>query len=247
MGRTKSKDSETLEERLRRAESLLRQFMPHLDLEKAVPSALPARQKSPGARTSIHDDTQSPGAASGPHTPAEAMSQRARFITVVERTGQLELTDTGEYVFHGLSSGAAFLGRITQQFPALFSYDSRTPFLPQPPRPFLASPMGGLPVYSANPWWQANYDCLELPPQDLAHALCEYSFSRASCILPVVHAPSFWERFARLYEQRPQKYTHEERRFVGLLFSITALGSMYDVDENDPTNPNHYAVAIDRG
>jgi hypothetical protein len=53
--------------------------------------------------------------------------------------------------------------------------------------------------------------------------------------------------FDRLYEERPQRYTPEERRFVGLLFSVMALGSMYDVDENDPTNPDHYAVAMERG
>ncbi len=49
------------------------------------------------------------------------------------------------------------------------------------------------------------------------------------------------------HEEQPQRYTHEERRFVGLLFSVIALGSMYDVDEKDPTNPDHYAVAMDRG
>lgn len=170
----------------------------------------------------------------------------SRFISLVSSVGLLDQTDTGEYDFHGDSSGAAFLSRIIQQFPELFRYDSRMPFLPQPQRPFLAKPLE-LPVYSANPWWQANYDFSRLPPRELAYDLCEYSFSRASCILRAVHAPSFWKMFDKLFEERPQKYTPEQRRFVGLLFSVMALGSMYDVDEHDPTNPNHYAVAMERG
>jgi hypothetical protein len=53
--------------------------------------------------------------------------------------------------------------------------------------------------------------------------------------------------FEKLYEERPQRETQEKRRFVGLLFSVMALGSMYDVDEHDPTNPDHYAIAMERG
>ncbi|KAH8884166.1 hypothetical protein GQ53DRAFT_662415 [Thozetella sp. PMI_491] len=249
-GSKSNKEMRALEKRLHRAESLLRQFMPHLDLEASDSASLPTQQP---LATSVDGQDEADGSGA-PTREATAAADNAtegpRYIPLVDRIAQLSLTDTGEYVFHGLSSGAAFLGRITQQFPTLFAYDPRMPFLPQPHRPFLASPLeplGGLPVYSANPWWQANYDYWGLPPRELAHALCEYSFSRASCILKVVHAPTFWKTFNGLYQERPQRYTYEERRFVGLLFSIISLGSMYDVDENDPTNPDHYAVAMDRG
>ncbi|KAI5458857.1 fungal-specific transcription factor domain-containing protein [Mariannaea sp. PMI_226] len=246
-GGAKSKEVEALEKKLRRAESLLRKFIPDLDLENDFPPALAHLRLPSSAAVDVDSNGEASEAAPMVEAGGDAISDRARFIQLVQRTGQLDLTDSDEYVFHGLSSGAAFLSRISQQFPALVRYDPRTPFLPQPHRPFLASPMDGLPVYSANPWWQANYDFMKLPPRDLASSLCEYSFNCASCILQVIHAPSFWKMFDKLYEERPQEYTHEERRFVGLLFSIIALGSMYDVDENDPTNPDHYAVAMDRG
>lgn len=167
-------------------------------------------------------------------------------MPLVENVGQLDLTATGEYDFHGMSSGAAFLSRITQHFPGLIRYDSRTPFLPQPSRPYLAKSYD-IPGNSTIPWSHVSDGFSPVPPKPFAHDLCEFSFSRATCILRVVHAPSFWRMFDKLYEQRPQRYTPEERRFVGLLFSVMALGSMYDVDENDPTNPDHYAEAMERG
>lgn len=177
---------------------------------------------------------------------AETTANAARRMPLVENVGQLDLTATGEYDFHGMSSGAAFLSRITQQFPGLLRYDSRMPFLPQPGRPYPAKSFD-LPGHTAFPLGHISDGFSPVPPKPFAHDLCEYSFSRATCILRVVHAPSFWRMFDKLYEERPQSYTPEERRFVGLLFSVMALGSMYDVDENDPTNPDHYAVAMERG
>ncbi|KAH8888995.1 hypothetical protein GQ53DRAFT_723777 [Thozetella sp. PMI_491] len=240
---TKWKNTDALEERLQKTESILRQLAPHLDRETLKAAPIPA-EKSPRATVPVHGDAggaESRGAEPARRavgSPGEDTPEGARFVPFVEKVSQLDLTDTGEYVFHGLSSGAAFLSRITQQFPTLFRHDSRTPFSPQPQRPFPASPIAG---------WPANYDFLKLPPKELARALCEYSFSRACCIYRVVHVPSFWKKFERLYEERPQICLPEQRRFVGLVFSVIALGSMYDVDENDPTNPNHYVVATDRG
>ncbi|KAH8660119.1 fungal-specific transcription factor domain-containing protein [Xylariales sp. PMI_506] len=249
--RTRSKPVGNLEERLRIAESLLRRFLPNVDLENPATHSPPSQKPQPAPHVPVHGAAESSMASRLGATSTDAsldtlLEVPSRLIPLEATVGQLEQADIDEYDFHGDSSGAAFLSRITQQFPGLFRYDSRMPFLPQPQRPFLAKPLE-LPVYSANPWWQANYDFSRLPPQELAHDLCEYSFSRASCILRVVHVPSFWKMFDKLFEERPQRYTPEERRFVGLLFSVMALGSMYDVDEHDPANPNHYAVAMERG
>lgn len=251
-GSSKSKNADTLETRLQVAESLLRKFLPHVNLDDIEAAVPPSQRSQPEPRLAVSNGVEDSAASRAGGTiasataPSEPAGDRARLIPIAESAGQLDLTDTGEYDFHGVSSGAAFLRRITQHFPGLFRYDSRMPFLPPPHGTFRAKPLE-LPVYSANPWWQANYDFSKLPPRQLAHDLCEYSFSRASCILRVVHAPSFWKMFEKLYSDPPQTYTPEERRFVGLLFSVMALGSMYDVDENDPTNPDHYAVAMERG
>ncbi|KAK8054842.1 hypothetical protein PG993_000069 [Apiospora rasikravindrae] len=246
-----------LKERLRVAEALLRRFLPDVDLDNLSGSSpVPQEGDSPVQHRAGPDlgDANSGPSSPAANTPAAAASDasqdhRGRFISLVENAHQLDRTDTGEYNFHGMSSGAAFLNRVTQYLPGLPRYDARMPFLPQPPRPspFVDHPTE-LPAHIRSPWSQlVSHGISRLPLRPLAHDLCEYAFSRASCLLRVVHVPSFWEAFERLYEERPQRYTLEQQRFVGLLFSAMALGSMYDVDENDPTNPDHYAVAIERG
>ncbi|KAH8752749.1 hypothetical protein F5883DRAFT_380964, partial [Diaporthe sp. PMI_573] len=106
----------------------------------------------------------------------------ARFIPLIEKIGQLDLNDDGEWDFHGVSSGAVYFSRIIEHFPELLGYDFRTPFLPQAPQPSLALPLG-TPGPSTNPGWRAYPSYYELPPRDLACTLCEYSFNCASCVL----------------------------------------------------------------
>jgi hypothetical protein len=241
-----------LERKLQVAEAVIRKFLPHIDLEDAAAMDDALCNASPLGTVNLHvprslgNDESRADFAPTEAAAVEEMPESARFIPLVEGIGQLDLTDKDEYDFHGLSSGAAFLSRITRHFPELLRYDARMPFLPQANRPFIALPLG-LPAYSANSWWEANYDYMKLPPRDLALTLCEYSFNRASCILKVVHTPSFYAMFHKLYSKSTKDFTEEERRFAGMLFSVVALGSMYDVDENDSTNPDHYAVAMDRG
>lgn len=135
---------------------------------------------------------------------------------------------------------------MTKKFPELLAYDSRIPFLPQGPRPAVALPLGSLGDWS-NFGLRANPAFYELPPRQLARTLCEYSFNCATCILRTVHVPSFYRMFDSIYDIPSQIYSSEQRRFLGLLYAVLALGSMYDVDENDPSNPDHYAVAMDQG
>lgn len=227
-----------LEKRLHAAESIIRRCLPQLDLAKLGGAA--------GAQPDAAQQQPPDGPPAQSSRADDAAADGARFIRLVGSADQLDLTDSGEYQFHGISSGAAFLSRIDQHFPGLLRQDSRMPFLPQPSRPSPAKPLE-LPVYSANPWRLEDHDHETLPPRDLARALCGYALSWGSCLLRVVHAPSFWTTFETLYTVHPQSRTNQQRRFVGLLFAVMALGSMYDVDENDPTNPDHYAVAIERG
>ncbi|KAK8087602.1 transcriptional activator Mut3p [Apiospora hydei] len=254
-----SPSKDELKQRLRVAETLLRRFLPDVDLDSLSGSSpvsqeggSPVQYRAGPDAADANYSGPSSAAASTPAAASDASqdNSRGRFIPLVENAHQLDRTDTGEYNFHGMSSGAAFLNRITQYLPGLPRYDSRMPFLPQPPRPssFVDHPTTELPAHLRSPWSQlVSHGISRLPLRQLAHDLCEYAFSRASCLLRVVHVPSFWEAFERLYEERPQRYTLAQQRFVGLLFSAMALGSMYDVDENDPTNPDHYAVAIERG
>jgi hypothetical protein len=175
--------------------------------------------------------------------------QPAKYLPLVNSQHQLQLTDSGGYDFHGLSSDAAFLSRITQHFPELRHHDSRTQFAsPQAPRPGQSSQQPiDQPWQSFLPAGSKNYDFSRLPPRELARMLCDYAFNHATCLLRIVHVPSFYKRFDILYDAEKRNLAQDEAQYLGLLYSVLALGSMYDVDENDASNPDHYAEAIRRG
>jgi hypothetical protein len=63
----------------------------------------------------------------------------------------------------------------------------------------------------------------------------------------VVHIPTFYEMFDRVYEMPPEAFGNEERRFLGLLYSVLALGCMYNVSTDDPAHPVTYKTAMDEG
>ncbi|CAH0020852.1 unnamed protein product [Clonostachys rhizophaga] len=219
--------------RLELAESLIRKFLPQIDLQTLGSTAGKLLQGH-----DAHVDMSRSGQASAAEPPAES----DKYIPLIQNEDQLRFTDNGELDFHGTSSSATFLSRITQNLPELLRYDSRIPFLPQFPQP--DGPFAGV---SSSSTGYSKYDYSKLPPRHLARMLCDYSFNHASCLLRIIHIPSFCKSFDALYDAEKTQYAPEEGRFLGLLYSILALGSMYDVDENDPSNPDHYNEATTRG
>ena len=53
--------------------------------------------------------------------------------------------------------------------------------------------------------------------------------------------------FDKVYEMPPEKFGTEERRFLGLFYSVLALGCMYNVSADDPAAPVTYKAALDEG
>ncbi|KAK7215781.1 hypothetical protein V2G26_003784 [Clonostachys chloroleuca] len=226
-------DTDDIKARLELAESLIRKFLPQIDLQTRGSTAGKLLQGN-----DTRDDVSRPGQTSTAGPPAES----EKYIPLIQNEDQLRFTDNGELDFRGTSSSATFLSRITQNLPELLRYDSRIPFLPQFTRP--DGPLTGV---SSSSTGYSKYDYSKLPPRHLARMLCDYSFNHASCLLRIVHVPSFCKSFDALYDSEKTQYAPEEGRFLGLLYSILALGSMYDVDENDPSNPDHYNEATTRG
>ncbi|KAF4332107.1 fungal specific transcription factor factor [Fusarium beomiforme] len=61
-----------------------------------------------------------------------------------------------------------------------------------------------------------------------------------------VHTPSFYDMFDRVYEKPYENLTHEEQRYLGLLYAVMALGCMYNnLDDYSP--PLSYTEAVDEG
>jgi hypothetical protein len=110
-----------------------------------------------------------------------------------------------------------------------------------------SSTPAALPTLGPLPAGHANYDFSKPPHREWARILCDYAFNHASCLLRIVHVPSFYKSFDELYDTPREKHTQEHMQFLGLLYSVLALGSMYDVDETDPIIPDHYDEASNRG
>ncbi|KAK4449686.1 fungal-specific transcription factor domain-containing protein [Podospora aff. communis PSN243] len=265
-----------VERRLQRAEALIHRLVPHCDLQKAglgglelahlsvflaSDSDVPYRHgESPVAGVGLtrrisdnSEDLEDDGYEDGDDYENEEDGDCVDdLVTLSEKVGRVDLNEHGEWDFHGLSSDAAYFGRMTKSFPELTGYDARTPFLPQASWPLVSMPycqtqgrmsdrfgLGGL--------LPTAYGLEELPARALARTLCEYSLQCATCLLQTVHVPSFYRMFDSIYDTPAPLYSSEQRRFLGLLYAVLALGSMYDVDEHDPSNPDHYAVAMNLG
>ncbi|KAH7322835.1 fungal-specific transcription factor domain-containing protein [Stachybotrys elegans] len=233
------RDPRTLEAKLQAAEAIISRYLPHIDL-RSLDAQVNSSQISSPQSSSRYEDTRDDTFRSEQESPAEFSSEAQRFIPLIENQDQLRFTESGDFDFHGLSSGVVFLSHFTQHFPELLRYDSRIPFLPQAPRLYVPPVLPGLAASS-------KYNYAKLPPRELARMLCDYSFNHASCMLRIVHIPSFYRRFDAVYDAQESARDEGDVRYLGLLYSILALGSMYDVDENDPSNPDHYNEAINRG
>jgi hypothetical protein len=235
---------EALETRLQRAEDLLRKFMPDVNL--ADPSLDPTILQE--FRNRDRARAQAAKLKKEAMQRAASEAQDPQLMSMIETIGQLDLSEGGEWDFHGTSSGAVFLRRMKQHFRGLLGNDYRTPFLPRPSRPqgmfSLDSPRSN----SSSPWDGAPMpDLYDLPDKEKARTLCYYSLNCATCLMRVVHIPTFYEMFDKVYELAPEAFGNEERRFLGLLYSVLALGCMYNVSADDPSHPVTYKTAMDEG
>lgn len=270
---------EALENRLQRAEALLRKFMPDVDL--ADPSLDPTvqqefqnreRVRAQATKLRLEEQRQQQQAdlrlqqqqnqqkqkqqeqkqeqdrqmtSEGEEDPTGASGDE--LISMIETIGQLDLTEGGEWDFHGISSGALFLRKMKENFHGLLGRDSLVPYLARPPRPpglfSLDSPRSS----GSSPWDAASPPYYTLPPKEHARTLCYFSLNCATCLLRIIHLPSFFETFDRLYEQAPDNLGPEDHRQLGLFYAVLALGCMYNISEESESNPINYKAAMDEG
>lgn len=236
---------EALEARLQRAEALLRKFMPDVDL--ADPSLDPGVQQEFRNREKARGRTKEPGTETAGGGPDD--NQDPQIMSMIESIGQLELKESGEWDFHGISSGVVFLRRMKQHFQTLLGNEYRIPFLPRPSVPpglfSLDSPKSS----AGSPWDSSSASAIyNLPPIDRVRTLCYYSFDCATCLLRVVHRPTFSQMLDRLYATPQESWGNEEHRFLGLLYSVLALGCVYNVSQDHPSeHPVTYKSAVEEG
>ncbi|CAK7206415.1 Gypsy retrotransposon integrase-like protein 1 [Sporothrix eucalyptigena] len=261
---------EALESKLQRAETLLRKFMPDVNLddpnldpvvqqefqnrERARAQAAKQRheeqmQQQQQQAADANQPQQQRQQQSGAEGGNAAGSDGEELMSMIETIGQLDLTEGGEWNFHGVSSGAVFLRKMKENFHGLLGRDSLVPQLARPPRYpgvfSLDSPRSaGSSPFDSNS--VAPY--YNLPPKEHARTLCYFSLNCATCLLRVVHVPSFFESFDRLYEKAPENLGPDDHRSLSLLYSVLALGCMYNISEDaDSSSPVHYKAALEEG
>ena len=239
--------TEALENRLQRAEALLRTLLPNVDINDPNIETVILQRGQAGNVTTGPIANQ---AASG-ETPApnpQALEQDSQLRSMIESTGQLDLDERGYWDFHGGSSGTVFVRRMREQFGNLLGGG---PVLPRIPRPAQMATMFDSPRSSANSPFEAGLpNTMDLPSREAASELAATAFSCGCSLLRFVHRPSFYEMFDRIYDVPVENFGDEENRFLPLLYVTLALGCMFHTDPaDDPDQPTEasYKSSIDRG
>jgi hypothetical protein len=242
---------EALEARLRRAETLLRKFMPDVDLTD--PNLDPAVQQEFRNRERARARAMELKMGAAKEQPGEdGSSEDPQIMSMIESIGQLDLKESGEWDFHGISSGAVFLRRMKEYFQTLLGNEYSIPFLPRPALPPGLFSLDSPRPSAVSPWESSGVSSIyDLPPLDRVRTLCYYSLECATCLLRIVHRPSFNEMVDKLYATPQESWGHEEHRFLGLLYSVLALGCVYNVSQDSDGNASDgqgaYKSAVDEG
>lgn len=230
---------EALENKLSRAETLLRKFMPDVDLND--PSLDPAVQQEFRMR-----EQSRLRAIASKGKQSSSSSLDAQLHSMIETVGSLDLDEKGDYDFQGNSSGSVFFKRMKEHFRGLLGRDYQIPFLPRPPRPTgvatLDSPRSSSGSRVAPSHTMNIYD---LPPKERALALCSESLNNATCLLRIVHVPSFYKMLDGLYEKPADALDKEDKRGLALAYSVMALGCMYNIPEADNPGTPAYKLSVD--
>lgn len=166
---------------------------------------------------------------------------------MIETIGQLDLDEKGDYDFHGISSGAVFFRRMKEHFQISLGRDYQIPYLPPPPRPAGVLKLDSPGSAGSSPWDSGPPNIYDLPPKARARSLCSSSLRNATCVLRIVHIPSFYETLDGLYDRSPETFGYEDNRNLALMYAVMALGSMYNVAGGEDSSKTPYKAAIEEG
>ena len=246
---------EALEDRLHRAEALLRNLLPDVDLDDpGVDSGVPQRmyprikQETPPQKpTSIGAHPHSTRPRKGGERSTGSSDNLLE--SMVDHTGSLDLDDQGHWDYHGQSSGIVYLRCLREQFGDLMGKAEGygMPFLKTSriasPRSLVNSPQSStnLPMGHLRPHTE------DLPPRACAIHLCENALDDACALMRIVHLPTFWAKFDRAYTLPREQYQDAECRFLPLLYVVLALGAVFAKSENSHLQKWGYENAIEQG
>lgn len=245
-----------MEQRLQRAEALLRNALPDVDLDDpqcdiGVPQRMHLRIKQEAPvqpSSSFAAQVSSARPRKGPRKAEEKSSGSSDNLleSMVDNTGSLDLDDQGNWDYHGQSSGLVYLRCLREQFGDLMGQAEGygMPFLKT--RSIISpvnSPQSS--THSSTEHWLPNTE--DLPPRECAVLLCENALDDACALMRIVHLPTFWPNFDRAYSVPPEQYRNAENKFLPLLYVVLALGAVFAKAERSHLQRWGYENAIDQG
>ncbi|TKA62341.1 hypothetical protein B0A49_10847 [Cryomyces minteri] len=237
---------EAIEQRLHRAEALLKVVLPNVDPGDPDIDAILQQGNLPSSIPGLGQPSSSGAQARPPLGKPTVSSENMKdphLESMVKATGQLDLDEQGYWDYHGHSSGLSFVRRMREQMGDIMGPEGNsTPFVKtRPMSQVFESPMSNV---------GSPMDVLpspELPSQTVARQLCSNSVNDASALLRVVHQPTFWKSFDRIYSTAPENYNGEDIRFLPLLYVVIALGYLFAKEEHSDLEQLGYDNAIDQG
>ncbi|KAL8714128.1 MAG: hypothetical protein Q9220_001856 [cf. Caloplaca sp. 1 TL-2023] len=240
---------EALENRLHRAETLLRSVLPDVNLDDPKYNALMSQH----THASIKQERYSPSSGmprgfstsqSDPPGPGDP-DKDSLLESMVHEAGSLDLDDQGHWDFYGQSSGLMFLRRIREQFGDLLgnTQDSIPLTRSSNLNNRLASPRS----VSNSPLETNSNNRHGLPHKECARKLCSCALDDAAALLRFIHQPTFYTMFDRVYDIPPEKLDLEDQKFLPLLFAVVALGCLFAKAEESVLQNYGYQSAIDQG
>ena len=239
-----------MENKLQRAETLLRNVLPNVDLDD--PNAdLDITQRIhlyPDQGFQPHPSQARPWVPLGKSQQESDGEKDSVLESMVTNTGSLDLDDQGNWDFHGHSSGRVFLRKMREQFGDLMGQTTdgqhALPFLrDKSPSQVMESPNSSA-DHSRDPNIPNTRD---LCAKNCAILLTSNALDDACAILRLVHRPTFDAMLHRIYDTPPEEFGDEEKNFLPQLYAVIALGTLFARAEQSELQRNGYDNAFEQG
>ncbi|KAI4256473.1 MAG: hypothetical protein LQ352_002079 [Teloschistes flavicans] len=239
---------EKLERRLRRAELLLRNVLPNVDLDDPSYDAAATPQLQVKQETDISSSGfgVAPQIRSSPSPAIGEAEKEALLESMVHEAGSLDLDDQGHWDFYGQSSGMVFLRRMREQFGDLLGKpeDSGKPFTKSSN---ISSRLSSPTSANGSPSDRNSIRTHDLPAKACAQKLCSCALDDAASLLRFVHQPTFYMMFDRAYDVPQEQLTSADQKFLPLFYSVIALGCLFAKAEQSMLQSYGYESAAEQG
>ncbi|KAJ5130523.1 uncharacterized protein N7515_006562 [Penicillium bovifimosum] len=214
---------EGLENRLQKAEALLRTVLPNVNLDDPQLDVEAPEQRFPVARK--ENKTTDNAKPLGPADPVPDGGDEGLLETMVDNSGCLDRDDQGHWDYHGHTSGVLFVRRLRKQLGA-----AEMPAPMARTRSSITAHMISPKSTSESPQDTSLPPTHELPPRVVARRLCHNAIDHACSLMRFVHEPSFFASLERIYDTPPEQFTNEENSFLPLLYIVIAVGCLFSDD-----------------